>query len=64
MKLRESGKVDASTVVKDLTKSPRKVTKYVKGLKKVMKSNNVLACYRHYVLCLFTKPDLVRLNMT
>lgn len=34
MKLRESGKVDASKVVKDLTKSPRRGTKYVKAFKK------------------------------
>lgn len=34
MKLRESGKVDASRVVKNLTKSPRKAKKYIKALKK------------------------------
>lgn len=34
MKLRESGKVDASNVVKDLTKSPQRAKKYLSAIKK------------------------------
>jgi len=34
MKLRDSGKTDASKVVKDLTKSPRRATKYVTAMKR------------------------------
>nr|XP_022901971.1 uncharacterized protein LOC111414763 [Onthophagus taurus] len=34
MKLRETGKVDASRVVKDLTKSPKRAKKYVTAMKK------------------------------
>ncbi|XP_063361402.1 uncharacterized protein LOC134650378 [Cydia amplana] len=34
MKLRETGKLEASKVVKDLTKSPRRAKKYITALKK------------------------------
>lgn len=40
MKLRKAGKVDASKVVRDLTRSPRRATKYVTAMKKSMRTQD------------------------
>lgn len=62
MKLRETGKVEASKIVKDLTKSPSTASKYAEAMKKKtaeeeQEKSNKLANLR--ALFMYTKAGLI-----